>query len=209
MVGEWEIGRDEEINSWSKSSGLETVIVFPSDLLISSTLPSTQQSHESTSCRRFKVWTHIPVWVFRNWISTTVPRRIMSATSIMLATTRQDRQQWTSPTNYVRYTPIKSAFHLLTSIVSIAPSSSVLDLLRPDYVQDALYNSAKRSAEHAVICQPDTQDKILRAVRFWADSKTSPVCWLSGPAGTGKTTIAHTIAREYDNCGQLAATFFL
>jgi hypothetical protein len=32
---------------------------------------------------------------------------------------------------------------------------------------------------------------------------------LSGPAGIGKTTVAHTIAKEYDELGQLAATFFL
>jgi RecA/RadA recombinase len=37
---------------------------------------------------------------------------------------------------------------------------------------------------------------------------TTPICWLSGPAGTGKTTVAHTIAEEYDKRGQLAATFF-
>ena len=34
------------------------------------------------------------------------------------------------------------------------------------------------------------------------------MCWLSGPAGTGKTTVAHTIAQEYDKHGRLAATFF-
>ena len=37
---------------------------------------------------------------------------------------------------------------------------------------------------------------------------TSHVCWLSGPAGTGKTTVAHTIAAEYDKRGRLAASFF-
>ena len=31
---------------------------------------------------------------------------------------------------------------------------------------------------------------------------------MSGPAGTGKTTVAHTIAHEYDNRERLAATFF-
>ena len=34
------------------------------------------------------------------------------------------------------------------------------------------------------------------------------MCWLSGPASTCKSTVAHTIAEEYDECGQLAATFF-
>ena len=101
-----------------------------------------------------------------------------------------------------------SAFHLLISNVSTAPPT-VFDLLRPDYVQAALYNSSKREAEHAVTCQPKTRDKILDEVRSWADSPTTPVCWLSGPAGTGKTTVAHTIAEEYDERGQLAATFFL
>jgi len=34
------------------------------------------------------------------------------------------------------------------------------------------------------------------------------VCWLRGPAGTGKSTIAHTIAEICDQKGKLAATFF-
>jgi hypothetical protein len=51
--------------------------------------------------------------------------------------------------------------------------------------------------------------KILHDIRSWADNKSSArVCWLSGPAGTGKTTVAHTIAAEYDRRRQLAATFF-
>jgi DNA polymerase III delta prime subunit len=85
----------------------------------------------------------------------------------------------------------------------------VFDLLLPHRVQDAHYDSRQREAEHAVICLPETQTKILDDVRSWADSTTSPpVCWLSGPAGTGKTTVAHTIAKEYDDRVRLAATFF-
>ncbi|KAF8629825.1 hypothetical protein AX14_011087, partial [Amanita brunnescens Koide BX004] len=34
------------------------------------------------------------------------------------------------------------------------------------------------------------------------------MCWLSGPAGTGKSTVARTIAKEYDEREQLAASFF-
>jgi len=76
-----------------------------------------------------------------------------------------------------------------------------IDLLRPDFIQDSLYNSARRWEEHAVTCQPKTRDKILGELRAWADSITPLVCWLSGPAGTGKTTVAHTIAKEYDQRG--------
>src|SRR5258705_1089817 len=85
----------------------------------------------------------------------------------------------------------------------------MLVLLAPYFVQDSLYDSARRHDEHAVTCQPETQTKILHDIRSWADSRSSArVCWLSGPAGTGKTTVAHTIAAEYDQRRQLAATFF-
>ncbi|KAG6913289.1 hypothetical protein DXG01_008151, partial [Tephrocybe rancida] len=67
-----------------------------------------------------------------------------------------------------------------------------------------------RSSEYAVTCQPETRHKILHDISMWADDPTGPrICWLSGRAGTGKTTIAHTIADKYDSEGRLAATFFL
>ena len=72
-----------------------------------------------------------------------------------------------------------------------------------------LYNSAQRWGEHAVTCQLKTRDKVLGELWAWADSTTPLVCRLSGPAGTGKTTVAHTIANEYDKRGQLTTTFFL
>ena len=86
----------------------------------------------------------------------------------------------------------------------------MFDVLASDFVSDALYHSEKRRSEHAVICQPETQTNVLSAIRAWANSTadTSCVCWLSGPAGTGKSTVAHTIAAEYDKNGRLAASFF-
>ncbi|KAF8671195.1 hypothetical protein AX14_005755 [Amanita brunnescens Koide BX004] len=89
------------------------------------------------------------------------------------------------------------------------PSSSLFDILRPHVVFSALYDSDVRDREHAVTCQPETQTKVLTDIRSWAGNTTAtPMCWLSGPAGTGKTTVAHTIAEGYDKCGRLAATFF-
>ena len=107
----------------------------------------------------------------------------------------------------VCYTPEAIICIPLTSTVSTAPPT-VFDILDSICVQDARYDSLKRRAEHAVICQPETQTKILNDVRSWADSTTNPICWLTGPAGTGKTTIAHTIAEKYDKLERLAATFF-
>ncbi|KAG6906285.1 hypothetical protein DXG01_014765 [Tephrocybe rancida] len=95
-------------------------------------------------------------------------------------------------------------------IITQAQPPTVFDLLGPYFVPDALYNSAQRSLEYATTCQPETQRKILRDISMWANDPTGPrICWLSGRAGTGKTTIAHTIAEKYDNEGRLAATFFL
>ncbi|KAG6914915.1 hypothetical protein DXG01_014463 [Tephrocybe rancida] len=95
-------------------------------------------------------------------------------------------------------------------IINQAQPPTVFDLLRPYFVPDALYNSAQRSLEYAVTCQLETRHKILHDISMWADDPTGPrVCWLSGRAGTGKTTIAHTIADKYDSKGRLAATFFL
>ncbi|KAF8230399.1 hypothetical protein L208DRAFT_123128 [Tricholoma matsutake] len=85
---------------------------------------------------------------------------------------------------------------------------SVFHVVDPHVVWDAFYSSRQRSEEHAVTCQLETRIKILNDVRSWADSMmTTPICWLSGPAGTGKTTVAHTIAEEYKD-RKLAASFF-
>ncbi len=80
--------------------------------------------------------------------------------------------------------------------LSIA-TPTVFDLLAPHFVQDALYDSAQRQEEYAIICQNETRTKILFDIRSWADSRSSAdVCWLSGPAGTGKTTVAHKYYRS-------------
>ena len=85
----------------------------------------------------------------------------------------------------------------------------MFDILANDFVPDALYHSEKRQVEHAVTCQPETRTYVLGAIRAWANrTDASQVCWLSGPAGTGKTTVAHTIAAEYDRRRRLAASFF-
>ena len=60
-------------------------------------------------------------------------------------------------------------------------------------------------------CTPNTRVNILKGIRKWAkDPDSPPVYWLSGPAGTGKSTIGYTIAEEFDEESHriLAGTFF-
>ena len=54
------------------------------------------------------------------------------------------------------------------------------------------------------VCTNGTRVKILDDITKWADdhSSASPrVFWLTGQAGSGKTTIAYTIAKRFENSG--------
>lgn len=50
------------------------------------------------------------------------------------------------------------------------------------------------------ICTPGTRVGFLKGVIGWANDPSNPhtIYWLFGPAGTGKSTIAYTIARRFD-----------
>ncbi|KAJ5091223.1 WD-repeat protein [Penicillium alfredii] len=76
-----------------------------------------------------------------------------------------------------------------------------------DRLPDAAFNAA--SKQHASLCLRGTRCKVLDQIKSWADgNEERPIYWLKGMAGTGKSTIALTIAREYYDCGRLAASFF-
>ena len=58
-------------------------------------------------------------------------------------------------------------------------------------------------------CLPNTRIQVLQQIRTWADGDDPRyIFWLSGWAGTGKSTIARTIAREYYDKGCFMASFF-
>lgn len=58
-------------------------------------------------------------------------------------------------------------------------------------------------------CLPNTRVGVRQAIRQWFDgAHDSPICWLRGPASSGKSAIAQTVAEEYDKSGELAASFF-
>ena len=58
-------------------------------------------------------------------------------------------------------------------------------------------------------CMAGTREQILAELEEWAlDDTASKVCWLNGMAGTGKTSIAHTISERLDEKQMLGASFF-
>lgn len=82
-----------------------------------------------------------------------------------------------------------------------------LDLIKLPTAQGASFNS--HMEEHNAKCLPDTRIELLHQIEDWAKNKDSkPIFWLSGMAGTGKSTIARTIAQSFANKGQLGASFF-
>ena len=63
--------------------------------------------------------------------------------------------------------------------------------------------------EHNSKCLPDIRVELKRQIKEWAkDVNGKPVFWLNGIIGTGKSTIARTVARSFADKGHLGASFF-
>ena len=56
-------------------------------------------------------------------------------------------------------------------------------------------------------CLEDTRVSILADLKSWAFTDEQPVCWLYGPVGAGKSTIAATIAFQLRKDNRLAAFY--
>ncbi|KAG8823902.1 hypothetical protein FRC17_009224 [Serendipita sp. 399] len=70
----------------------------------------------------------------------------------------------------------------------------------------------QRKNKQISTCLQNTRVGLLQQIREWAhDRNAPPIFWLSGMAGTGKSTIAKTIAEEFDGAAPnnyLGASFF-
>jgi hypothetical protein len=78
---------------------------------------------------------------------------------------------------------------------------------RLPYAVEAPFNAYDR--QHEPTCLPETRLDILQEIYAWADGNDGRfIFWLNGLAGTGKSTIARTVARKYFETDQLGASFF-
>jgi hypothetical protein len=72
---------------------------------------------------------------------------------------------------------------------------------------NAAFNASGK--EDKSVCLPGTRVGVLDEIRAWIDGEDKQhIFWLSGWAGTGKSTIARTVAREYYDKERLVATYF-
>lgn len=96
----------------------------------------------------------------------------------------------------------------------ILESGVKLDLAEQDrclaklsHAVGANFDSNER--ENEPYCLPDTRVEILSQILEWsADPCHKSIFWLNGMAGTGKSTIARTVARTLTEQKRLAANFF-
>jgi len=80
-------------------------------------------------------------------------------------------------------------------------------LSRLPHAEDAPFNSFAN--QHEPSCLENTRVDLLRDIFDWADGQDGHfIFWLNGLAGTGKSTISRTAAREWYRQNRLGASFF-
>jgi hypothetical protein len=87
--------------------------------------------------------------------------------------------------------------------------ASLFDILKEHVAFNAAYNSREREAEHVSTCLEGTHEDVIKKISAWVEGDNDrPICWLQGPAGSGKSTVAHTIAKQCNDDQKLAFSFF-
>ena len=83
-----------------------------------------------------------------------------------------------------------------------------MELLQQHIAPGAFHNSDERYDPPK--CHPHTREAVLKKIIDWVNGADDAalILWLYGPAGTGKSAIAQTIAELLKEAGLLAAAFF-
>ncbi|KAL5638740.1 hypothetical protein ACGC1H_003186 [Rhizoctonia solani] len=113
------------------------------------------------------------------------------------------------------YRRITNLFHRLQIEVSMSAWSTAhehlvitrLGNLNPAKL--APYDSTHGTEVSRRTCTQNTREKILRDLNLWSnDPDGKRIYWMNGMAGTGKTTIACTLAQALEARGHLGGSFF-
>ncbi|KAJ5618692.1 hypothetical protein N7528_006803 [Penicillium herquei] len=102
----------------------------------------------------------------------------------------------------------KKANSILTEIDNISKSlQALIQKFNLPIAEEALFDSYIN--QHEDMCLPDTRTELQVHINNWAESPDGKcIFWLNGMAGTGKSTIARTVAQSFKEKERLGATFF-
>ncbi|KAI9776365.1 MAG: hypothetical protein M1839_000445, partial [Geoglossum umbratile] len=82
-----------------------------------------------------------------------------------------------------------------------------IDLAKLPITKGASFDS--HAEEHNARCLANTRVELRCQITEWAEDRNSkPIFWLKGMAGTGKSTIARSVAQSFADNARLGATFF-
>ncbi|KAJ5108770.1 hypothetical protein N7456_005445 [Penicillium angulare] len=91
-------------------------------------------------------------------------------------------------------------------VKSLGQNAQLKRLVRAEY---ASFNTYRKSGPRPSKCYKGTRDEILNKAQYWGEGNDHTcIFWISGPAGTGKSTIARTVADIFDKQNILGASFF-
>ncbi|RPB26719.1 hypothetical protein L211DRAFT_781050, partial [Terfezia boudieri ATCC MYA-4762] len=94
-----------------------------------------------------------------------------------------------------------------TTLITALDTDQITNISKLPYADGAAYYD--RLWEHEDQCLPDTRVELLQQIMAWSgDAKGAYIFWLNGMAGTGKSTISRTVARQLAEEKKLAASFF-
>ncbi|TEB23051.1 hypothetical protein FA13DRAFT_1798328 [Coprinellus micaceus] len=102
-------------------------------------------------------------------------------------------------------------FTIQKQTIIVGSSKSLFDLFQGHVVVGAAHNSEERC--DAPKCHLDTRIAVQEDILGWIihgdlDDPAKQIMWVTGPAGTGKTAIAGSVAEVCQERGLLAGSFF-
>jgi hypothetical protein len=109
---------------------------------------------------------------------------------------------------------VRKTSFLNPDVSSLSQQALFLDRLKPSDIahHDYILEGEEGRLLRRQVCTPGTRVRILDDIVTWAKNTSSDspnVYWLFGHAGSGKTTIAYTIARRFEFAGDSKDTVIL